>query len=90
MKPNTLFPHFMYVFSYLSHVDVWIREYGMCHHIFIPQLKQEVMDYCLKVSTNLNFKKLNINGKNASVILFIRISRCYEANMNKTKQDNLT
>ena len=30
MKLNTLFPHVIGVFSYLSHVDVWIREYGLC------------------------------------------------------------
>ena len=30
MKLNTLFPHFISVFSYLSHVDVCRREYGLC------------------------------------------------------------
>ena len=41
MKLNTLFPYLISVFSYLSHVDVGPL-------IFIP-MKQEVMDYCLKI-----------------------------------------
>ena len=30
MKLNALFPHVICVFTYLAHVDVWIREYGFC------------------------------------------------------------
>ena len=56
MKHNTLFSHKICVFSYLSHVDVWIREYGLCvsSYIYTP-VKQDVVDYCLKVSKHITF-----------------------------------
>ena len=59
------FPSFDFcVSSYLSHVDVWIREYGLCHLIFTPQWNRKSWITAWKfLNTLINFKNVKYKWK---------------------------
>ena len=61
---HTFLPNFICVFSNLSHVDVWIREYGLCVTSFL--YPSETRSYGLLFECSLiqiKFKKENKNEK---------------------------